>query len=354
MTTSLRQVVRFPTAAGDRNGCIIVGEVAQTHDGSLGLAHAFVDAIATAGADAVKFQTHIAAAESTPGEPWRVKFSRQDASRYEYWQRMEFTEAQWRGLKDHAEERGLLFLSSPFSSEAVALLERLDIAAWKVASGEVNNHGLLDEMARTKKPLLLSSGMSRLDELDAAVAIARRAGAPFAILQCTSMYPTPPEKIGIDVLAAYRARYDCPVGLSDHSGTIFAGLAAVTLGCDLLEVHVTLSREMFGPDVPASITSAELRQLVDGVRFIERMRAAEVDKDQLAGELAPLRALFTKSVVARRDLPSGIVLQVDHLAVKKPGTGIAASRLGDLIGRRLRKPVAADAQLTEADLEDVS
>jgi N-acetylneuraminate synthase len=342
---SLRELIRI-----GGSGCIVVGEVAQTHDGSLGLAHAFVDAIAAAGADAVKFQTHIATAESTPGEPWRVKFSKQDASRYEYWRRMEFTEPQWRGLKDHAEERGLLFLSSPFSSEAVALLERLDIAAWKVASGEVSNHGLLEEMARTKKPLLVSSGMSRLDELDAAVAVIRRAGAAFAIMQCTSMYPTPPEKVGVDLMADFRARYDCPVGLSDHSGTIYAGLAAATLGCDILEIHVALSREMFGPDVPASITTAELRQLVDGVRFIEKMRAAEVDKDRVADELAPLRALFTKSVVARRDLPSGTVLQLDHLAAKKPGTGIAASRIRELVGRTLRRAVVADAQLVEEDL----
>jgi N-acetylneuraminate synthase len=195
--------------------------------------------------------------------------------------------------------------------------------------------------------------MSRLDELDAAVAIARAAKLPFAVLQCTSMYPTPPEKIGLSVLDDYRARYDCPVGLSDHSGTIFPGLAAATIGCDVLEVHVALSREMFGPDVPSSITTAELRQLVAGVRFIETMRAAEVDKDAVAAELQPVRSLFTKSVVARRDLPKGAVLELDHLAAKKPGTGIPAARLRELVGRRLARAVAADVPLVEADLESV-
>ena len=335
-------------------GCLIVGEVSQTHDGSLGLAHAFVDAIATAGADAVKFQTHIAAAESTPGEPWRVKFSRQDASRYDYWKRMEFTEDQWRGLKDHAEERGLLFLSSPFSSEAVGLLSRIGIAAWKVASGEVNNAPLLEEMARTGKPMLVSSGMSRLAELDAAVLQIRAAGAPVAVLQCTSMYPCPPDKVGLEMLDAYRMRYECPVGLSDHSGTIYPGLAAATIGCDVLEIHVALSREMFGPDVPSSITTAELRQLVDGVRFIEAMRASELDKDGMADELAPLRSLFTKSVVVRRELTAGAVLTLNDLTTKKPGTGIPAARLRELVGRRLARAVAADALLSEADLENVT
>jgi N,N'-diacetyllegionaminate synthase len=280
-----------------------------------------------------------------------VKFSKQDASRFDYWKRMEFTEEQWRGLKAHADERGLLFLSSPFSGEAVGLLERLGMAAWKVASGEVNNPVLLDQMLRSRKPMLVSSGMSPLAELDAAVARIRAAGVAFAVMQCTTMYPCPPDKIGIEMLDAFRARYGSPVGLSDHSGTIFPGLAAATLGCDILEVHVALSREMFGPDVPASITTGELRQLVDGVRFIEQMRAAPVAKDAMAESLAPLRALFTKSVVVRESLAAGTVLRAEHLAMKKPGTGIPAERLPDLVGRTLKRAVATDALLGEEDLE---
>src|SRR5687768_6507071 len=140
-------------AGAHGKACLIIGEVAQAHDGSLGMAHAFIDAIANAGADAVKFQTHIADAESTPGEPWRVKFSPQDASRYEYWRRMEFSEAQWHGLRDHAERRGLRFLSSPFSLEAVHLLSRVGVHAWKIASGELTNPQLLDGIAKTGLPV---------------------------------------------------------------------------------------------------------------------------------------------------------------------------------------------------------
>jgi len=350
--TDLRTSISFPASARG-TGCIVVGEVAQSHDGSLGLAHAFINAIANAGADAVKFQTHIAAAESTPGEPWRVKFSQQDASRYEYWKRMEFREDQWRGLKAHAEERGLLFLSSPFSTEAVRLLERLGMEAWKVASGEVNNGVLLAEMLRTRKTMLISSGMSSLAEVDSAVAQIRAAAVPFAVMQCTSMYPCPPDKVGIHMLQAYRDRYASAVGLSDHSGTIFPGLAAATLGCDILEIHVALSRDMFGPDVPSSVTPAELRQLVDGIRFIEAMRSSAQDKDATAAELSTLRALFTKSIVVKAALEAGTVLQSEHLTVKKPGTGIAAAKLSELVGRRLRRSVAADHLLAESDLEEV-
>ena len=339
------------SAVGSGHPCLIVGEVAQAHDGSLGFAHAFIEAIANAGADAVKFQTHIATAESTPAEPWRVRFSSQDATRYDYWRRMEFSEDEWRGLKRHAEDRGLIFLSSPFSGEAVDLLERIGMVAWKVASGEVSNAPLIERLLATKRPLLLSSGMSPLAELDAIVARAQAAPVPLAVLQCTTAYPCPPERVGLNLLPLMRERYGCPVGLSDHSGTIFAGLAAATIGCDVLEVHVTLSREMFGPDVPASVTTAELRQLVDGVRFVERMRANPVDKDAAAADVAGMRQLFTKSVVARIDLPAGTILHAGHLAFKKPGTGIPSERVASVLGRPLRRAVAQDELLTWEDLD---
>lgn len=330
--------------------CLIIGEVAQAHDGSLGIAHAFVDAIASAGADAVKFQTHIAAAESTASEPWRVKFSSQDATRYDYWKRMEFTEEQWLGLKKHADEKGLKFLSSPFSVEAVELLTRVGVAAWKIASGEMSNTPMFERIVATKLPVILSSGMSSLSEIDTAVERVKAKGLPLTVLQCTSLYPCPPERIGLNLIPFFRERYGCAVGLSDHSGTIYPGLAAATLGIDLLEVHVTLSREMFGPDVPVSLTTAELRQLVDGVRFIQQMNAHPLDKDVLALEMQPVRDLFTKSIVARFDLSAGSVLRQEDLTVKKPGTGIPASQLQSVIGRALRHSVSADQILHESDL----
>ncbi len=350
---TFKDVLKRRSAPTNQTGgeSLIIGEVAQAHDGSLGMAHAFIDGIANAGADAVKFQTHIAAAESTPSEPWRVKFSPQDDTRYAYWKRMEFTEEQWAGLRKHANERNLLFLSSPFSVEAVELLTRVGVAAWKVASGEVGTTRMLDRMADTRLPFILSTGMSSLSEIDNTVEHIRRFDLPFAVMQCTSSYPCPAEKIGLNMLPIFRERYNCPVGLSDHSATIYPGLAAATLGADVLEVHVTLSREMFGPDVPASVTTSEFGQLVDGVRFIERMITSPVDKDRLAEEARPLRDLFTKSVVARFDLPSGTVLQDEHLALKKPGTGIPASRLVSLIGTRLVRAVRADELIRESDLE---
>jgi N,N'-diacetyllegionaminate synthase len=331
--------------------CLVVAEVAQAHDGSLGTAHAYIDAVARAGADAVKFQTHIAAAESTPGEPFRVKFSPQDATRYEYWQRMEFSATQWAELARHARERGLLFLSTPFSLEAVDLLERLDMAAWKVGSGEVTNLPMLARMAATHRPLLISSGMATWDELRQAVDTVTAAAAPFALLQCTTAYPCPPERIGLNVLGELRTRFGCPVGLSDHSGTIWPSIAAATLGANLLEVNVVLSRECFGPDAKASVTTSELSQLVEGVRWIERMAANPLDKQKSAGEMGELKTMFGKSVVAARDLPARHTLERGDLALKKPGTGIPAARLDEIVGRRLARAVTANTLLAEDYLE---
>ena len=336
---------------GPGKPCLIIAEIAQAHDGSLGTAHAYIDAIADAGADAVKFQTHIAAAESTPDEPWRVKFSPQDATRFDYWKRMEFTEEQWDGLKQHADECDLIFLSSPFSFEAVDLLTRVGVAAWKVPSGETSNIPMLDQMTATGLPVILSTGMSPMAEIDTAVEQIRSKGIEPAVLQCTTDYPCPPEKVGLNLITEFRERFDCAVGISDHSGTIFPGLAAATIGIEMLEIHVTFSRQMFGPDVPASITTGELGQLVQGIRFIETMTANPVNKEDMARDLKPLRDMFTKSVVARKDLRAGKILKKEDLTLKKPGTGLPADRLPKLIGRRLKNAVKADTMISKGDLE---
>ena len=339
-------------SAGERAlPCLVIGEVAQAHDGSLGLAHAFIDAIADAGAGAVKFQTHIAAAESTAREPWRVAFSRQDATRYDYWRRMEFSEEQWRALRQHAEARGLLFLSSPFSVEAFEMLQRVGMPAWKIASGEAGGGPVFDRAARSGRPVLLSTGLSPLAEIDQRVAELRQAGAAFAVMQCTTAYPCPAEKVGLNLVTEYAERYRCLTGLSDHSGTIYPSLAAAALGAQVIEVHVTLSREMFGPDVTSSVTTAELRIIATGVAAIGRMRAHPLDKDAVAVEARALRGMFGKSVVARYPLPAGTVLGPEHLTLKKPGDGLPAAALSWLVGRRLSRSLCFDEQVRRSDVE---
>lgn len=330
--------------------CLIIAEVAQSHDGSLGSAHAFIDAVAGSGADVIKFQTHIATAESTRREKWRVKFSRQDRTRYDYWKRMEFTEEQWGGLKRHATTAGLKFISSPFSQEAVRLLSRVGTCAWKIASGEVQNTPMLEAMAASRLPFILSTGMSSMAEIDSAVAIIRRLKRPLAVLQCSSEYPCTPEGVGLNMLQTFASRYKCPVGLSDHSGSIFPGLAAAALGASIIEVHVTFSRDMFGPDVSSSVTVEELKQLVAGVRFIERMRNNPVDKDAAARKKSSMRRLFGKSIVASMDLPAGMVLSMDNLSLKKPGDGLGPTFLSKVLGKKLRRSLRRDERLKRTDI----
>ena len=331
-------------------GCAVIAEVAQAHEGSLDTAHGYIDAIAGAGAHGVKFQTHIAAAESTVHEPWRVKFGAPEESRFDYWKRMEFSETQWAELRAHAAEKGLLFVSSPFSDEAVDLLGRVGVGAWKIASGEVGTLPMLEKIAATGKPVLLSTGMSPWDEIDAAVEILRGGKGTFAVMQCTSIYPTPPEKTGFNIIPDLRSRYCCYVGLSDHSGTIFPALAAVAGGLDVLELHVTFDRASPGPDMPASVTFGDLGQIMEGIRFMETARGHPVDKDAQARELEDLRAIFNKSIVAATDLAAGTVLAPEHLCLKKPGGGIPAARLDEVAGRTLSRAVARDVQLSKDDL----
>lgn len=336
---------------GEGNPPFVIAEVAQSHDGNLNFAHAFIIAAAETGADAIKFQTHIAEAETTPAEPWRVKFSRHDESRFAYWQRIEFSEHEWRSLADHAAERGLVFLSSPFSLEAVDLLESVGMPAWKIASGEVSNIPLLERVAATGKPVLLSSGMSPWEELDEAVRLVRSKGVPIGVFQCTSAYPCPPQRLGLNVLSELRSRYACPVGISDHSATIYGGLAAVALGARLIEVHVTFHRKMFGPDVSASITFEELEQLVLGGRFIAAALDNPVDKQKEAEYLAPLRSIFTKSIVARAPLCVGHVITISDVTFKKPGTGIPASALNKVVGQKLKSELSSNEQFKWSDFE---
>jgi len=329
----------------------VIAEVAQAHDGSLGMAHAFIDAIARTGADAVKFQTHIADAESTKDEPWRIRFSPQDETRYDYWKRMEFSYDAWRGLRLHAEEKGLLFISSPFSNQAVHWLTALEIDAWKIASGEISHFSMFEDIVKTKWPVILSTGMSGWKEIDQSVAFFKSHHQPLAVLQCTTAYPCPATQIGIQNLARIHARYQCETGLSDHSATIYPSLYAAALNARIVEVHATLSRDMFGPDTSSSVTIDELKTLCDGVRFFEQMRVHDQDKDKSAAQLTDLRRMFGRSLVSSCDLKKGTFLKKEHVILKKPGFGIAADRLAQFLGASLTKDIPAQTLFQESDFE---
>jgi N,N'-diacetyllegionaminate synthase len=332
------------------NTLSIIAEIAQAHDGSLGTAHAFIDALAGTGVTTVKFQTHIAEAESSAFEPFRVKFSRQDKTRYDYWKRMEFSPEQWKGLKDHCEEKGLEFMSSPFSNAAVDLLEDIGVKRYKIGSGEVSNWLLLERIAKTGKPVLLSSGMSSIDELDGSIAFLKNFGNELSVFQCTTAYPTQAEQWGLNVLSELKQRYNLPVGFSDHSGDIFACLAAASLGADLFEFHVVFDKRQFGPDSAASISIAQTQQLCSGIQQIRTaLNSPAVKNDNSA--FSGLKAIFEKSLAVNQDLPEGHIIRFEDLEAKKPkGYGLDASRFREIIGRKINKALPRWSFLNEEDL----
>ncbi|SIN81156.1 N-acetylneuraminate synthase family protein [Algoriphagus halophilus] len=330
---------------------MIIAEIGQAHDGSLGNAHAFIDALAETGVDAVKFQTHIAEAESSSFEPFRVKFSKQDDTRFDYWKRMEFTPEQWKGLKAHCEEKNLKFISSPFSNAAVNLLESIQVESYKIGSGEIGNFLMLEKIARTGKPIMLSSGMSSFEELDKTVDFLRPFGNALSILQCTTAYPTQPEQWGLNVMAELKARYQVPVGFSDHSGDIFACLAAATFGAEIFEFHVVFDKRQFGPDSPASISIDQTKVLCEGIKKIQSALRNPVVKSENQ-KYSELKVMFGKSLAVNKALPKGHLLTVDDLESKKPGDkGIPASQYQLVLGKELNRNLEKWDFLNSEDLK---
>lgn len=323
----------------------IIAEIGSVHDGSFGNACKLIETAASCGAHAAKFQTHIAEAETLRDAPSPAYF--RGEPRFDYFRRTGFTRAQWKELRAVCAANRIAFLSSPFSLEAVDLLEEVGVGAYKIPSGEVTNWPLLEHVAATGKPALLSSGMSSWSELDAAVDILRR-GGPLTVMQCTTAYPCPPERVGLNVIAEMRARYGVTVGFSDHTNGMAAAFAAAALGADVIEKHLTFSRLMYGSDAANAMEPKDFQKMTDGLGAIWAMRAAPVDKDDLA-PYREMKLIFEKSVVTARPIPANRTVERGDLAFKKPGDGISASRYRELIGKRAKRDLPAEHKLSEAD-----
>jgi len=314
---------------------MIIAEIGQAHDGSLGTVYAYIDALAETGVNVIKFQMHIAEAESSIYEPFRVKFSKQDATRMDYWKRMEFTFEQWYGIKKHCEDMGMEFMASPFSNSAVELLEKLNVLRYKVGSGEVNNLLIIQKIAETKKPILISSGMSNYEEIDQTLKFLAPFGNPLSILQCTTAYPTEPEEWGLNIIPELKNKYNLPVGFSDHSGDIYACLAAAVLGSEIFEFHVVFDKRQFGPDTSSSITIEQTKILVKGIKDIQKSLSSPINKLDNQ-KFSNLKDIFEKSLAINKDLTVGHVISFSDLEAKKPAKmGIPASKFKDIIGRVL-------------------
>lgn len=325
----------------------VIAEFGMLHDGSFGNAVCMAQVARDCGADAVKFQTHISEAETLPDAPMPAFFKGEP--RWDYFKRTAFNFDQWKKLKEHCDKIGIEFMSSPFSVEAVDLLERIGMKRYKIPSGEVTNIPFLERVAKTGGPVLLSSGMSDWEELDSAVDTIKKYNKKITMMQCTSMYPTPPEKVGLNVLAEMKERYGFPVGLSDQSLTISSCIAAVCLGATVIEKHVTLSKNCYGSDAKHSIEPERFAGLVKSIREIEKMLENPVDKNDLSSYLE-MKRVFEKSVVSLREIAAGEKITRSVIGLRKPGGGISPNKFDSLIGHTAKRKIPANKIISESDI----
>jgi N,N'-diacetyllegionaminate synthase len=333
--------------------CLVVAEIGVNHNGDPDLGRRLIEAAAEAGADAVKLQTFRAADVVSPSAPkaaYQVATVGASESQLEMLERLELDWDAHVALKHAAQERGLLFLSTPFDAGSLDLLVRLGVDGLKIASPDLVNFLLLDAAAPLGLPLVVSTGMATLDEVERGVARLVAGGAEdIVVLHCTSEYPAPVAEANLRAIPALSERLGRPVGYSDHTEGIDASLAAVALGAVLVERHFTLDRSLPGPDHRASLEPPELAALVTAVRRVEAALGDGVKRPTPAerGNTQVVR----RSLAAARDLESGTLLDRGMLTALRPATGISAADVDAVVGRRLVRPVAAHALLQLEDLE---
>jgi sialic acid synthase SpsE len=326
---------------------LVIVEVGINHEGSLEKALLMVDAAADAGAEVVKFQCHITEKEMVPTDMTPGQISKEKL--WDIIKRCELSEAEERQVQAHCDRRGVIYLSTPFSREAADRLDAMGVPAFKVGSGECNNYPLLDHIAAKGKPIILSTGMNDLAAVRKSVATIRKHGVPLALLHCTSMYPTPYEKVRLGAISELQAAFPAmPIGLSDHSLHIWTCLGAVALGACLLEKHFTISRSWPGPDTGISIEPPELADMIVGSRAIWQARGGA--KTRLPEE-QPVIEFAYATVVTTAPIRSGELFTKDNTWVKRPGTGrILAERLDAVLGKRATRDLPAQAHVDPADV----
>ena len=332
---------------------LTIAEVGVNHNGSVEHAHRLVDAVADAGADVVKFQTfdpEALASTSAPAAEYQRSAVGASEGQRAMLARLALPADAWAGLQAHAADRGLVFLSTPFDDGSAALLDKLDVPAFKIGSGELTNLPFLERCARFGRPLLVSTGMADMKEVAAAVdAIAAAGDPPLALLHCVSSYPAMADDANLRVIETMRRAFGVPVGWSDHTVAPELPLAAVVAGAALIEKHVTLDRRLPGPDHSASVEPNELRDMVAGIRRIERALGSGL-KEPVAME-RPIADVARRSLHWRHGLAAGSIVTEDDLVALRPGTGVSPARQRAIVGHTTRRRVEADAPVATTDIE---
>ena len=335
---------------GDDHPPIVVAEIGINHEGSVDVALAMADAAINAGAEIIKHQTHIIEDEMSD-EAKLVIPGNAEVSIYEIMERCALSEQDEKRLMEHVQERGAIFISTPFSRAAVDRLIRFDIPAFKIGSGECNNYPLVKYIARIGKPVIISTGMNSIDTVRPAVEILRNAKVPYALLHCTNVYPTPPELVRLGAMRRLKEAFpDAVIGLSDHTVTNYTCLGAVALGASILERHFTDRMDRSGPDIVCSMDPDALSELIEGSRIIFAARGGEKCP---ALEEEPTIAFAFASVVAIRDIAPGQSLSEDNIWLKRPGGGdFGASDFEKLLGKRALLSIRRGLQIRRQDVGD--
>jgi len=341
---------------GHAEPCFVIAEAGVNHNGNFGLALELIDVAAAGGADAVKFQLFQAdrlVTRDAPTADYQRAAIGGSETQYDMLKRLELNAGSFRGLAEHCKACGLLFLATPFDEESADALEAMEVTAFKIGSGDLTNHRLLDHVARKRRPMIVSTGMSTLTEVETAVAVIRATGNPdLVLLHCVTQYPAPAEAVNLNAMATMAATTGLPVGYSDHTQGAAVAIAAVALGACVIEKHFTVDRELPGPDHRASGEPAELREMIRMIRTVERA-LGDGRKAPAVGEAA-VAAVVRRSIVAAHDIPAGATLEGDDLTLRRPGTGMPPSQLPYLLGRRTKTRIETGELLSPDMLEPVA
>jgi N,N'-diacetyllegionaminate synthase len=334
---------------GDRRvgeSVFIIAEAGVNHNGSLKRAIRMVDEAALAGADAVKFQTFITE-QLVSSEAPKAEYQRKRVpgiTQLNMLKRLELGPQDFAAIAERSRKRRIIMLSSAFDEDSADLLEKLGVPAYKIGSGELTNLPLLEHIAKKGKPVLLSTGMATLEEIQEALSAIRTQGNDqIVVLHCVSSYPSQPQDSNLRVMQVLRDRFAVPVGFSDHSEGVEVALAAAALGAVVIEKHFTLSRKLPGPDQRASLEPSEFRKLVEGIRVVEQALGKSV-KEPTSEELK-MRLVARRSLVASVNIQKGQVFSRQMVAVKRPGTGIPPKEIGKIVGKRAARNIRRDRVL---------
>jgi N,N'-diacetyllegionaminate synthase len=333
---------------GDEEPIFIVAEIGVNHNGDVKLAKKLIDAAKNAGADAVKFQafkTEKVVTKYAEKAKYQKETTGLAESQYDMMRRLELKEEELRELYDHANKSNIIFLSSAFDNESADLLGNLGVPAFKVASGDITNFPLLRHIAEKKKPIILSTGMSTLSEIEDALDFIREKGVEdIVLLHCTTSYPAKIEDANLRAIKTLSHKLKLPIGFSDHTLGITAPIAAAVLGAVLIEKHFTLDRTLPGPDHRASLEPNELKDMIIAIREVERALGNGIKKP--TEDEKRIQKVVRRSVVAKVEIPKGIVITEDMLDLKRPAVGIEPKYLNRIIGKKAKKNIKPDELIT--------